>query len=432
MRLFPLGLLLATLVGTASVSFSQSYYGEAPSRWNLDYFDATQIDSSAKAFQLADYDRTGRRVLFYPWGGIVTRPYSTVLAYHVDKDFTSPESYEAVDLSDLVSPDAQGFGTGFIDRNADWSYFVPFRKRHGLLGQEANDLAIRFNLHKELGDKSAYETFRLSTMENPPPKLGWITGVEAKGHAYFLPYGTPVTGEPWHELHGVLLRYNVAMAFNNPQAWSWVDLSHMDRRAVGFQSIATKGDSLYLIPYYSGKDLMVRYDLTKPFNQAGSYEAVQLTKLNPRATGYTGAVVAGDYLVLVPWRNINEANQRDPEQSAHVAAAYDMRKRLSDPSAWSFIDLLSVNPMARGYQFGWYDKLGYVHFVPAHDFSTKLPPPFIAWNTRKPFTDPAAWITRPRDQNPASTGAAYDGEYAWFAPYGKAGNSGTITRVQFK
>lgn len=114
------------------------------------FFDATKVHPEAKGFQLADYDKTGRRVIFYPWGGIIARPLGTVLAYHTDRDFFSKESYEAVDLTKLVSPDAQGFGTELIDDASSWAYFVPFRKGKGLLDRQVeNDLAIRFNLKRD-------------------------------------------------------------------------------------------------------------------------------------------------------------------------------------------------------------------------------------------------------------------------------------------
>lgn len=405
----------------------------------IDTFDATQVHPEAKGYQLADYDPKSKKVIFYPWGDIVTNPHGVLLAYHTDKDFFSPQSYDAVDLTVLVDPDAQGFGTGFIDSMATWSYFVPFRKRYQDFKQVPNDLAVRFNLSKEIKDATAYEVFRLSAMTNPPPQLGWITGAFANEYAFYLPYGTPIATDPWHLLHGILLRYDSRMEFDNPDAWSWFDLKQVDTNAVGFQSIAAKGNALFLVPYYPGKDVLVRYDLTMPLNSIGSYQKVKLTDLHPEARGYTGAIIAGEFLILVPWRNINLANQADPNQSASVAAAYDTRKSLNDPTAWSFIDLKDIDSRAKGYQFGWYDRNGFVHFVPSHDFSVKAPPPFVVWNSKKSFTDPKAWLVFSETSGVSSTGAAYDGNFtAWLAPYGKAGdaihpgNSGLITRVKFE
>ncbi|MFZ5468573.1 MAG: hypothetical protein ACOZIN_03965 [Myxococcota bacterium] len=414
-----------------ATQLTQVYIRQFPEH-TTDFFDATTVHPEAKGFQVADYDRTGRRVIFYPWGGIVTNPTSVVLAYHTDKDFLSASSYDAVDVSVLVSPDAQGFGTGFVDAAARWSYFVPFRKRLGTtVFQTANDLAVRFDLTKALSDVSAYETFRLSSLPVPPPSLGWITGTEANGHAYYLPYGTPLSGAPWHARHGILLRYETSKAFTDPAAWQWYDLTQIHAGAVGFQSIAAKPPWLYLIPYIDGQNganVLVRYNLDQPFTESASYESVVLTSLHPGAIGYTGAIVAGDNLVLVPWRDMGETVQS--EQSVSLAAVFDTRAALTDASAWSFFDLTTLHPDAKGYQFGWLDKLGFVHFVPTHNFALLGPPPFVVWDGARPFTSPSSWATYP-NSGVAQTGAAYDGNFAWLAPYGRAGSSGQITRVRY-
>jgi hypothetical protein len=114
-----------------------------------------------------------------------------------------------------------------------------------------------------------------------------------------------------------------------------------------------------------------------------------------------------------------------------VAAAFDTRQPLADLGAWSFFDLTTLHPQAKGYQFGWLDKRGFVHFVPTHNFATQGPPPFVAWDSTKPFASPAAWTTYP-NAGIASTGAAYDGNFAWLAPYGRAAVnlSGQISRVK--
>jgi hypothetical protein len=115
-----------------------------------------------------------------------------------------------------------------------------------------------------------------------------------------------------------------------------------------------------------------------------------------------------------------------------VAAAYDTRRPLSDPGAWSFFDLTEVHPDARGYMFGWVDRAGFVHFVPTANFATGIAPPFVVWGSGRPFTAASSWTSYPSTGVPPSTGAAYDGTYAWLAPFGTdaTGNSGLITRVR--
>jgi hypothetical protein len=68
-----------------------------------------------------------------------------------------------------------------------------------------------------------------------------------------------------------------------------------------------------------------------------------------------------------------------------------------------------------------------------------LPPPFVVWDSSQPFASASFWISYPNTGYPStgapsSTGAAYDGVYAWLSPYGSTatggtGNSGLIARV---
>lgn len=399
---------------------------ELPSRQSLDFFDATKVHPRAKGFQCADFDPIGRRILFYPWGGYLKNPGSVFLAYQVDKDFLSAASYEAVDLKKLISQDAQGFGAGFVDEKEGWCYLVPFRKQRGAV-MEANDLAIRFDLRKELSDRSAYETFRLSSLKNSIPRMGWITGAAVNGYAYFMPYGESLGQAPWFRRHGYLLRYNVKKAFGDPAAWEWVDLkAQVDSRAFGFQSCAVKGPWLYLIPY--DENVLIRYDTRKPFSAASSYEKVDLKKIHTRAVGYTGGLVVGDFLVLVPYRDLKKENIFT--QSVNFAAMFDTGKSLDDKTAWSFVDLGQVDSEAKGgYQFGWVDHQDFVHLAPTFNFKTFRPPAFVVWNSRLPFSDPASWAAYPSGGLVTSTGAAYDGRNAYLAPWGRNGQGGRITRV---
>jgi hypothetical protein len=390
----------------------------------LDFFDATTVHPDARGFQLAVYDARGKRALFIPWGGYVDKPLGVLLAYHTDQDFSAATSYEAVDLTALLGPAAEGFAGGFLDETGDWLYLVPFRQDTGA-GVEPNGLAIRFNLSRNLSDRAAYETFDLATLPSPPRRFGWATGAFAQGFAYYVPVvEAPVPYQP----NGTLLRYNAARAFSDPTAWEWYNLvSHVHRQAWGFQSNAVERPWLYLVPYGVGNSVIVRYNVTRPFQTPASYEAFDLATLNPDARGFTGAVVVGKHVVLIPWRDRSQPARRS---SMSVAAAYDTRKALSDPAAWAFLDLRKVHPRASGYQFGWVDQEGFVHFVPTSTFTGGGPPPFVVWDSRRPFNRTSSWTSYPSTGVPPSTGAAYDGVCAYLAPYGTNGNSGLITRVR--
>ncbi len=392
---------------------------------SISFFDATEVHPDARGFQLADFESKQKRVFFYPWGGAKTDPLGVFLAYHTDKDFLSSTSYQAVDLTKLVDPAAEGFAGGCIDSSSDWIYFSPLRKNtDGKI--ENNSLALRFNTSKDIVDATAYEKFDLKNIN--VSRIGWLTCACLDGYVYYVP---GIEADAQRE-HGVFLRYNTDKAFNDPSAWEYYGLIlNVHQQAHGFQSNAVKYPYIYLIPFGVGNSVIVRYNVLQPFNDSASYEAFDLATMHPDAKGFTGGIVTGNTLVIVPWRDISRPS--GVEQIMSVAAAFDTTKSLNDTTAWTFFDITEVSPDAKGYQFGWADRNGYVYFVPQQRGFGKVPP-FIVWDSSKPFDDVGSWKTYDSTGVTPSTGAAYDPttNTAWLAPYGSDGDSGKITRILIK
>jgi hypothetical protein len=386
----------------------------------IDFFDATAVHANARGFQLADYDPQSKQVVFYPWGGIDDDPLGVILSYHANKSFFDKSSYEAVDLTQLISSEAEGFGGGCTSQG--WIYLPAYRKDIGN-GVEPNTLMIRYNTAKSISDRSAYETFDVSVLGTT--RTGWVTCGSLNGHIYYVPIaqeGTPLV------LHGIFLRYNTAKPFSDSSAWEWYDIAkNVNSRAKAFQSMAVKPPHFYLIPFGIGESLIVRYDSTKPFNSPSSYEAFDISTLNSNVKGPTGGIIAGSTLVIVPWRDLSKPSGN--QQIMSVASSFDTTKKLDDATAWKFFDTTNADAGAKGYQFGWADKYGFVHFVPQQR-GFGIVPPFIVWDSGKPFDKASSWKTYSSTGVAPSTGAAYDGEnIAWLAPYGSDGSSGKITRV---
>lgn len=388
---------------------------------SLDFFDATKVHPDARGFQLVFFEKNKRRAIFIPWGGGSKNVLSTLLAYHTDRAFKDPASYEAADLTKLVHSDAQGFGTAFMDEANQWLYFPAFRKNAGS-GLTTNTLMVRFNLTKDLSDASAYEYFDVASLKLP--YTGWVHGGFVNGFAYF----SPTLQLPRSTQHGIFLRYDASKPFGDPSAWSSFDLvKNVHAQAKGFQSAEVKAPFIYLIPYGVGASHFVRYDTRAPFANHNSYEVFDTTTLYPNAKGFTASVIRDDLFISTPWRDLSRSRR---DQSMGIAAAFDTRKRLTDANAWSFIDLTTVDPNAKGYQGGWTDQQGFVYFVPTANFSIGKPPPFVIWDSQKPFSQASSWMSVPSKGVPPSTGAASDGKNrAWLGAYGIDGNSGLITQV---
>jgi hypothetical protein len=402
------------------------------------YLDARTINPQSFSYQMADYDTVRNQVIFYPYGS-VTAPIANsgvVLFYNVGSNaFTNPASWSTVDLSVVATPNAVNFGGGFLDDLDSFAFLPPGSKGYtGTPAQTAlahTAVSVRIDLAKERAnpnDPSAYEWIDLRTLPGIQ-NVGGFSGVYAAGYAYFAPTIDCSNGN----YHGTLIRYNSAQPFSNKSAWQYFNLNNIvspaDPELGGMQSMAYIAPYVYLIPFQYGASgnvkqasKIVRYDTTKNFQSASSYEFFDLSTLPVPAAlkaqmgGFTGGIVVGQSLLLVPW------GSRGNQQTNHVAVIYDTTRALNDPTAWQYIDLYTINAAAGGYQFGWVDKNGFVSLVPTHNYNLPLPsiPPFITWNSNLPFTSVSSWETHPNTTGAWSTGVAYDPgtNTAWFAPYG--------------
>ncbi len=388
----------------------------------LDFFDASKIHPDARGFQIAEYDENYKRVFFFSWGPM-QEPLGTVLVYDTKGDFKSPSSYQALDVAKITgNPNATGFGAGFVDNYNQYAYLIALKKlENGKI--VSNPVTARINLRGDLTSNSSYETFDLSALNLA--HYGWATGTDTPDYAYYAPViDANQKGAP----HGIFLRHNAKKPLADKGAWEHYDLSKIDRQAVGFQSIEYKAPYVYLIPFGVGYTHMVRYDTRRDFSQRSSYELFDLKNIHPDASGYTGWEVVGDYLILSPWKDLSRSKR---ETSMYIALAYDTRKPFANKNSWQYLDLRTVDPNAKGYQGAWVDKNGFVYFVPTANFSIGKPPPFVIWNSAKPFSDKNSWVSSPSTGVPPSTEAGYspDNNAAYLAPYG-TGNSGLITRVE--
>ncbi len=424
---------------------------------SLNYIWGTSINSSAVSYQMADYDSKNNQVLFYPYGtsgtGKMHIDSGVLLSYHPGNgSFTDLSNWRSADLSQIVGPNAIDFGGGFLDSSTNYAYLPPLRKfTNGKTSR--NGETVKVNLSKEYinpNDPSAYESFDISSLPGIS-EVGSFAGVFGNGYAYYAPTFDFSDGN-WH---GAFVRYNSLKSFSDQSAWQWYNINNLttpaDTSLGGMQSMAFKSPFVYLIPFINGNFVkgqtgaskLVRYDSTKDFQSASSYQVFDLKTLSQKFSvdssqlaGFTGGINVGNSLLFVPSSN-TITGAKFSLHSTSIALLFDTTNpNLSDLAAWQAIDLTKVNPLASGYQFGWLDKDGFVFFVPTRNSTIEKAPPFIVWNSHLPFSSPSSWTSYNNPVSIWSTGAAYDPNTntAWFAPYGAGQTSGSarITQLQEK
>lgn len=393
---------------------------------DIESFDATLVNPMCKGYQGVTVAAYGgvTKIIYTPYGSN-QQPHGWLLAYdpNAQGGFKNKASYATTDLRQTVDGSAQGFLGGFVG-DPPWYYLPPYMKNTGA-GTTDNGLFVRWKFTESI-KTGTYQKFDIQGMANPPGAVGWATGAyDGSRYVYFVPVSRFSTKKP----HGWIVRYDTLGDFTHPSAWATFDLqASFGQKATGFQSNALIGDWLYLVPYGMGYSLLLRLNITKDFSQPGSYQKVDLANFNQEARGYTGAVVNGDYLYLVPWRDLTKPLVK---QSQSVIARYDTAGQFdpipSTNTSWQFFDLAGVNALAKGYQGGATNG-PFMYFTPTANFAIDAPPPFLRWDCSKPLT--AGWKSLASTGAPPMTLMEAYGGYAYMSPYGIEGDSGLIHRIK--
>jgi hypothetical protein len=202
-----------------------------------------------------------------------------------------------------------------------------------------------------------------------------------------------------------------------------------------FSGGAFDGRYVYFAPALDG--LVLRVDVTLPFNRAASWSAFDVASLSDAGPlgGFSGAVFDGRYVYFVP-----HALAGAPTS---LVARFDTAGgALSDPTRWSTFDLASY--AASGFSGGTTDGR-FVYFVPNANAAgpdgrvVRYQVPAGSDAAAAPFDSPGAWSTfdMPTLNSAAAgfVGAAYDGKSVYFVPFqngglGDNGYSGIAMRLR--
>ncbi len=407
-------------------------------------FSLQGINKNAGFLQAADYDTARHRIIYYPWGNTsppASTPSGILVTYNTPdtaNTFTNSGSWHAYDMTQLADPQAWGRGGGFLDSSDTYAYMPPFDGLNATDNLITNTVFIRVNLAKDLSTKAAYEAFNTNSLPTPPPNSGWVWGAFGNNAAYFTPGKN--TSSPLNP-QTIFIKFDASLGttFNNPSAWTWFDLRSLKINSdcysstkgftlYGYQGAMYSAPYIYLIP--SVTQTIIRYDTTKPFGQASSYDCFDLSTMIANGGNFIGSNMIGKYLLMIPYMIISNKSRYT------TAVLYDTTKPLTNASSYQTFDVSSVDPIASGYQGAWLDNNNYLWLIPdgndANGTNGVRFPPFLAWNTSLPFTNPTSWTAYPSVSQTGqflwpSTGAGFDAisNTAYPAPW-----STSLTQIQ--
>jgi hypothetical protein len=215
-------------------------------------------------------------------------------------------------------------------------------------------------------------------------------------------------------------------ALNDTSKWTTFDMATVNGGAKGFTGAAFDGRYVYFVPNNSGSidGLAGRYDTMAAFTTGTSWATFDMTTLNSGAKGFVGAAFDGRYVYFVPFGD-GLSGSFDG-----LVGRCDTMATFTSGSSWTIFDTTTVNAGAKGFVGAAFDGR-YVYFVPFGN-GTSTDGLVGRYDTMATFTSGSSWTTFDMTTVNAGAkgfqGAVFDGRYLYLVPNYNGSTDGLVGR----
>ena len=214
-----------------------------------------------------------------------------------------------------------------VGTDGQYIYYTPFHN-----GSAYHGVVLRQKIYAVFSDSGSWEAY----------DAGATNGLAAKGFAgnpvfdgrfmYFVPSNN---GSP----HGIVLRYDTTKPFKDAGSWEAYNAGSVGGLATkGFSGGVFDGERfIYFIPFYNGayNGIIMRFDTAKPFKDSGSWEAYDFGSLaGGAAKGYSGGEIVDGFLYLSPFQNTSAKHGK--------IVRYALSKPFKVAGSWEVFDATAV------------------------------------------------------------------------------------------
>jgi len=242
--------------------------------------------------------------------------YMTPFTLHPLAEFGNESPEAGADYPDVIGNQTANGGV-FVN---GWYYFAPYY----VPGQTPVGSGLVVRVHEGFSGDGGIESESFDYSKNNSSARGFNGAVTDGTYVYFVPYWN----YDFSGYHGTVLRFDTRKALSDLSAWTTFDIPSnlANAAALGFAGGAFDGRYIYFVPNvrsvspFTLNSTLVRFDTTRDYLQASSWETYDLTKVTKNGGGYLGAVFDGEFLYLVPNRS-------------NVMLRFDARTRAPLPSA---------------------------------------------------------------------------------------------------
>ena len=258
-------------------------------------------------------------------------------------------------------------------------------------------------------DVEAITVFDLASQRSPECK-GFSGAIFDGRYVYYVPLNNG-------QFYGQVARCDTQASFADASSWAVFDTTEVHSGSKGFVNGIFDGRYLYLVPYNNGECFgqVTRYDTSKAFASAASWEVFDTVRVDPHSKGFIGAVFDGRHVYLVPY-------QLDYGNHHGQVTRYDTQREFSATSSWEIFDMAGLDQECKGFHSGCFDGR-YVYFCPY--LTTPDPPAFaskvVRYDPQSDFCSGRSWqvydLTQVHADCKGFIGAIFDGHYLYFVPY---------------
>ena len=182
-----------------------------------------------------------------------------------------------------------------VDASANVTYpgTPAFDKRY-LYFSSVNDGNItRFDTQSSFTATSSWEVFDGTSVAAAVSTGLGIGAVFDGKYVYFPPYSNNITTA------STTLRYDTTKPFAQATSWEAFVLTKVDAAAINLHGGTFDGRYVYY-PSFNETGIIVRYDTTAAFGDATSWQAFHIGAATSNIAEYSGIVFDGEYIYLVP------------------------------------------------------------------------------------------------------------------------------------
>lgn len=286
-----------------------------------------------------------------------------------------------------VNANSKGFSGGIFDGR--YIYMIPYNNG-AFYGQ-----ITRFDTFGNFSSSSSYTVFNTSVLNSN--SVGFSTASFDGRYVYFMSYsnGSAFTSQ--------ITRYDTTKYFTVTFSYSVFDVAaNVAGDKKGYASSFFDGKYVYFIAQgFEGVTFLgtvLRYDISKSFTSASSYQVFDTTTVSASSRGFFGAAYDGQYLYLAPlFQSVGVPSG--------VVTQYDTTQVFSISSSYSTFNLALVNSNCVGFRGAVFDGRFVYYCNSSFNFLT-------SYDTFAPFTSSTSYNFI-NIGSASLWGGAFDGRYLY-------------------